>query len=298
MISFSNSERFAQLDAADRERLEVLTKLDQFEPGEQVLEAGRPSEWLSIICTGGLDLRLPGPGGTDITVARLSAGDIYGELEAFAELPAGLRHVAREPTLVRACPKDPLKQELRAHRPLATGILFAYCRSISEKIRAANDSLSVVRARHPALPPPDGGGRGGHLSTDEMSWLSVLGQPGEAAPHTTLVREGDATRSFYVIESGEVEVRKAHDGADDLLLTRLGAASPVGIMSFLDGRPRSASVVTGDAPVRYVVVDSHALETSLKVNFTVAFRFLGTMCRILGRTFAETADQIAQAGRS
>jgi signal-transduction protein with cAMP-binding, CBS, and nucleotidyltransferase domain len=165
MISFSNSERFKHLEAADQERLETLVKLDQFAPGEVVASAEKPSEWLSILCNGKVEVRVPGPHG-EIVLATLKAGDIYGELETFAKLPEGMRLVATAETLVRACPKNPLVQELRAHRKLAVGLLFAYCRSISEKIRQANDVLVRERAQSPntSLPPPARGTRPPHLT--------------------------------------------------------------------------------------------------------------------------------------
>ncbi len=294
MISFSNSERFAQLDAVDCERLEVLTKLDQFAPGEEVLAAGRPSEWLSIICAGAIELCLPGPDGREVLLARLGPGDIYGELETFADLPPGMRHVARGATLVRACPKGPLKQELRARRTLATGLLFAYCRSISEKIRAADDQLAALRALHPTAPPSGSStARASHLTDEERAWLSLLGQPQALPAETTVVREGDQTRSFYVLEAGEVEVCKAAPDGRQLALARLGPGDLFGMLSFLDGRPRSASVTSTAAGVHCIVIDASALDKALTVSFTVAFRFLGTLCRILGRTFSETAGQIA-----
>lgn len=288
MISFSNSPRFAHLEAADLERLEALVKLDQFAPGEVVASAEKPSEWLSILCSGALELRISGTQG-EVALATLGPGDLVGELETFARLPAGLRLVARDETLVRACPKNPLVQELRAHRQLAVALLFAYCRSISEKIRQANDVLVGLRARTPntSLPPPARTQRAPHLSGDEQQWLAMLGRNLEAGAGETVVSEGDGTRSFYVIEAGEARVRRGEH-----VLADLGPGDMFGFMSFLDGQPRSASVVTGEGPARFTVIEGDALHRALGMNFTVAFKFLATMCGILGRTFVETAVSV------
>jgi len=46
MFSFSTSEKFAALDAKDRDRLEALSKLDEFEAGREILISGHAGEWL------------------------------------------------------------------------------------------------------------------------------------------------------------------------------------------------------------------------------------------------------------
>lgn len=296
MISFSTSDRFAHLSAEDRDQLEVFTKLDQFAAGEVVHEAGAASEWVGIVCSGALRLEVPGRAGR-VPVVRLGPGDLYGELETFASLPAGSRLVADVDTLVRVCPKNPLKQELRANRNLAVGLLFAYSRSMSEKIRQANGALAMLKVGQPSVPPPSRSARGDrppHLKPDEVGWLSMLGRRQASEDGEVIVREGDTTRSFYVIEQGQVEVRRG-EGVDALALARFGPGDLFGILAFLDGQPRSASVVTVDGPATFTCIAEGAVDSALKVNFSVAFRFLGTLCAVLGRTFADTAEGIVRA---
>lgn len=288
MIAFSKSERFAVLDERDRDRLDALAKLDEFEDGEEVSASGKPSEWLCLIVAGGVDLRGRGPDG-EITLARLQPGDIFGELETFADLPDGVRHLARGKTIVRAIDKHVLKHELKVHRSLASGILAVYCRSISEKVRAANEVLSQERPSGSAPPAPE---RPPHLSVEEVAWLSVLGHAVEAAQGEAVVREGDTTRSFYVVKKGALEVRKKVLGGEDRTLATLGPLDVFGIMAFVDGKPRSASVVAS-APVSLSRVESDVLDRAAQLNFTVSFKFLGTLCSVLGRTYRDTVHSIA-----
>ncbi|HEY2031130.1 MAG TPA: cyclic nucleotide-binding domain-containing protein [Myxococcales bacterium] len=289
MIAFSKSDRFAVLDERDRDRLEALAKLDEFDDGEEVAASGRPSEWLSLIVSGGVDLRGKGRSGGEITLAHLQPGDIFGELETFADLPDGVRHVARGKTVVRAIDKHVLKHELKVHRSLASGILAVYCRSISEKVRAANEILSQERLSDPLLPPAE---RPPHLSVEEVAWLSVLGHAVEAADGEAVVREGDTTRSFYVVKKGALEVRKKAAAGEDRTLATLGPLDVFGIMAFVDGKPRSASVVARSA-VHLARVESDVLDKAAQLNFTVSFKFLGTLCSVLGRTYRDTVHSIA-----
>src|SRR5438067_952562 len=225
MFAFAISERFDKLDRKDRDRLEALSKLDEFSAGDEILVAGRHSECIYLIASGGVDLRAKTKSG-DLTLAQLGPGDLFGEVEPFAEMPEGVRHVAREGTIVRAIEKNPLRHELLAHRELATALLAVYARSISEKLRAAND-VAVRLSPRPGIsrpPPPEsgGGGRAPHLSEEEAAWLAVLGQELEVAPGETVVEEDEKTRSFYVVQRGELEVRKHLGPGENRTLAGLG----------------------------------------------------------------------------
>lgn len=299
MFAFVTSERFNVLDAKDRDRLEALSKLDEFKAGEEILVSGKTGEWLYLIAAGGVDIRAKGASG-EITLGSLGPGDIFGELEAFADLPPdSVRHLARVDTIVRAVNKHPLKQELKTHRSLASGLLAVFCRSISEKVRSANDVAIRLSPPAPGLSrPPAAYGpkdRPPHLNEEEAAWLAVLGQKLAAGEGEVVVSEGDTSRSFYVIEKGDMEVRKRAEGHPDKTLARLGARDMFGFMSFVDGKPRSASVVAVQ-PCELAKVEPDVLEKATHLNFTVSFKFLGTLCGVLGRTYRDTANAIlAQA---
>jgi CRP-like cAMP-binding protein len=296
MFAFVTSERFNVLDAKDRDRLETLSKLDEFKPGEEILVSGHSGEWLYLIASGGVDIRAKGKSG-EIILCQLGPGDIFGEAEAFADLPEGsLRHVARGDTIVRAVNKHPLKQELKTHRSLASGLLAVYCRSISEKVRAANEVAIKIGPQsglsRPPAPASAAAGRPPHLTEEEASWISLLGQEVAANEGETIVVEGESSRSFYVIAKGRMEVRKkTKPGEPDRTLATLGDRDMFGFMAFVDGKPRSASVVAV-SPATLSKVEPDVLEKATHLNFTVSFKFLGTLCSVLGRTFRDTANAI------
>jgi len=298
MPAFSTSERFSLLEPKDRDRLDALSKLDRFDAGQEILVNGKGNEWVYLIAEGKVEIRAAGGAG-EVVLGELGAGDLFGELEAFADLPAGtLRYVAAADTIVRAVNKHPLKQELKSHRSLASGLLSVYCRSISEKVRLANEVAVKLAPPPPGIsrppPPAQAGGRASHLTEEEAAWIGVLGQKLAAAEGETVVTEGETTRSFYVIENGEMEVRKRAANRPDLALARLAARDMFGFMAFVDGKPRSASVVAV-APSQLAKVDPEMLEKATHLNFTVSFKFLGTLCAVLGRTYRDTANAIRAA---
>ena len=290
--AFATSERFAHLDRKDRDRLEAISKLDEFEPGEEILAAGHPNDSLCLVVSGLIEVRAKTRRG-EVVLCQLRPGDLFGEVEAFATMPEGVRYIARDDTIVRAIPKNPLRHELLAHRNLAVGLLHSYSRSISEKLRAANEV-----AVHPEA---GAGGRGGapaesaerspHVTEDEAAWLALLGRELSASPGQPVVEEGDATRSFFLVREGELEVRKKLSGGKERTLARLGPRDLFGFMAFVDGKPRSASVIAATS-VQLARVDPDALEKATHLNFTVGFKFLGTLCGVLGRTYGETVRRV------
>ena len=119
----------------------------------------------------------------------------------------------------------------------------------------------------------------------------MLGQKVAASEGEVVVSEGDTSRSFYVIEKGDMEVRKKAAGGPDRTLATLGTRDMFGFMAFVDGKPRSASVVAV-TPATLSKVEPDVLEKATHLNFTVSFKFLGTLCGVLGRTYRDTANQI------
>lgn len=297
MHAFATSERFATLDAKDRDRLEALCKLDAFSPGTEILSSDTPGDWLYLIAAGDVEVRAKTPSG-EVVLGDLRPGDLFGELEGFAHLPDGVRHVAREDTIVRAIPKNPLKQELRQHRSLATGLLSVYARSISEKVRSASDVAARFPAPQSSRPPQahqpgaQNGplGRPPHLTLEETVWLAVLGQSLEVQPGEAVVSEGETSRSFYVVERGLLDVKKKTP-AGEVTLAQLADGDLFGFMAFVDGKPRSASVVA-QSVCQLTRVEPDALQKATQLNFTVGFKFLATLCGVLGRTYRDTAVKV------
>jgi CRP-like cAMP-binding protein len=289
MHAFATSERFAHLDRKDRDRLEAISKLDEFVPGQEILAAGHPNDSICLVVSGLIEVKAKTRRG-EIALCTLRPGDLFGEVEAFATLPEGVRYVAREDTIVRAVPKNPLRHALLAHRNLAVGLLHAYSRSISEKLRAANEVAvsQEISAEGRGAAPVE---RSPHVSEDEAAWLALLGQELSAAPGEAVVEEGDATRSFFLVREGELEVRKKVSGGKERTLARLGPRDLFGFMAFVDGKPRSASVFAA-TPAQLAKVDPDALDKAIHLNFTVGFKFLGTLCGVLGRTYGETVRRL------
>ncbi len=79
------------------------------------------------------------------------------------------------------------------------------------------------------------------LPDDDLDRLATLVEPVRVAAGESLLREGDAGDSLFVIAAGEVDVVRG-TGVDELPLARVGPGSIQGEMSLLESRPRNATV--------------------------------------------------------
>lgn len=85
-------------------------------------------------------------------------------------------------------------------------------------------------------------GNGG-LSDSAMEYLHAGGSETSYADGNTILHRGDPGRAFYVITSGEVEIRLANSSHGVLTLARMGVGASFGEMSLIKGDPVSADVV-------------------------------------------------------
>jgi CRP/FNR family cyclic AMP-dependent transcriptional regulator len=93
--------------------------------------------------------------------------------------------------------------------------------------------------------------------------------------HTVIINEGERSDSLFVILDGKVKVYVAEPGGREMIIGFLGAGEYVGEMA-LDGRPRSASVMTVD-PTTCSVVTHATLRTAIAADPDVAMNLIATL---------------------
>ena len=103
----------------------------------------------------------------------------------------------------------------------------------------------------------------------------------------TIVLQGDEGSCMYVIQDGEVEVVRSHDGTT-VRLAILGPGDIFGELSLFGNGRRSATVrALGD--VRIVTVDRNTFMRRVQEDLTLAFRIFQTMAARLNSMNAELA---------
>lgn len=90
------------------------------------------------------------------------------------------------------------------------------------------------------------------LLPEDIRALSARGVVRSFPKNTIIVTEGDETNSLYIIVSGRVKVFLSNDAGKEVVLGTQGPGEYFGEMA-LDGRPRSASVMTVE-PSQFAVI--------------------------------------------
>ncbi|NIR27734.1 MAG: Crp/Fnr family transcriptional regulator [Gammaproteobacteria bacterium] len=91
---------FADLDEAERRRLEGRCTWRRYRPGETVLERGSESREVLFIVQGAVNIVDVSLSGREVAYATLMAGDCFGELSAIDGQPRSASVVATENTLL------------------------------------------------------------------------------------------------------------------------------------------------------------------------------------------------------
>lgn len=117
-----------------------------------------------------------------------------------------------------------------------------------------------------------------HLSglTDPMvRELAERGQVRSFPKNAVIINEGDKGESLFVILSGRVKVYVSDDDGREMVLDIHGPGDYVGEMA-LDGRPRSASVMTLE-PTTCSIVTREDLRAAIAANPDVAMSLIATL---------------------
>jgi len=100
-------------------------------------------------------------------------------------------------------------------------------------------------------------------------------------PGAVLFREGEAGDFMYVIQSGEVEIRRSI-GEVERVLAVLPAGEFFGEMALINQRPRSATAVVR-RPSRLLVIEPRTFEAMIRGKTEIAVRMIRTLAGRLER---------------
>jgi CRP-like cAMP-binding protein len=133
---------------------------------------------------------------------------------------------------------------------------------------ATNKQLLAVLA---AVPLFEG------LSRRQLKQIADLAEVASFMAGATLVKEGDAGDSFFVILTGEAKVR-----VKGRTVNRAIPGDHFGEISLLDGGPRTASVVS-ETPMTVLLIERTAFQKLLRKDPSLSMQLLKSMARLVRR---------------
>lgn len=111
------------------------------------------------------------------------------------------------------------------------------------------------------------------LNDQEIGVLSTVLKAKEFPVGATVFKEGEEGQSLYIIHKGEVKACKTSPEGDLLTLMLHKDGDIFGEMAFLDGKPRSASIVA-IADTRTYILDKDDFETLIDNHPRLMYKIL------------------------
>jgi len=111
------------------------------------------------------------------------------------------------------------------------------------------------------------------LTDEELSVLSTVIRRQDFKLGETVFKDSEDGQSIYVLKKGEVKACKTAPGGELFTLTIMKDGDIFGEMSFLDGRPRSATIVAV-SDIETYVMDKADFETLVDTHPRIIYKIL------------------------
>lgn len=121
------------LSGAQLKNLAEWTEVTAFEPGETVVRQGEAGDSLHLILEGSAEVRR-----ANRRLAQLSAGQFFGEMSLFDELPRSADVVALEPSKMAVLKK----WEFWGFAASEPNVILNILAEMSRRLRAANEAIA------------------------------------------------------------------------------------------------------------------------------------------------------------
>lgn len=118
------------------------------------------------------------------------------------------------------------------------------------------------------------------LSEDELAAVSKIVKRKDFKLGETVFRDSEDGNSLYIIKKGEVKACKTAPDGELFTLTLMKDGDIFGEMSFLDGRPRSATIVAISDLETYVL-EKNDFDTLVESNPRMVFKLLKNIIFII-----------------
>src|SRR5574340_40106 len=118
------------------------------------------------------------------------------------------------------------------------------------------------------------------LSDEELSAVSKIVKRKDFKLGETVFRDSEDGNSLYLIKRGEVKACKTAPDGELFTLTLMKDGDIFGEMSFLDGRPRSATIVAISDLETYVL-EKNDFDTLVESNPRMVFKLLKNIIFII-----------------
>ncbi len=294
-------------------RLSRFARVEGFFTGDYVFHAEDRSMDFYVVKEGRIEIRKDTPFGPQI-LGELTQDQIYGEMNFIDRTQRSSDAVAFEPSACYIFSFSALDQMMDEDKEMAVGLHWAFWRSLSEKVRDANEQLKLFFQEDAKR----GSGRKRvegkremqqvtvksedkvdlfkerGLSAAEMKLLATFSSEERFNEGSTMFREGEKGDKLYIVLDGRVRISKFIPGVGEEALAVLDRGDFFGEMALIDEKARSADAKAHEGDATVLSIDRATLNEILSMDPHASLQFLNLLCRMISRRLREINDKIVQ----
>jgi CRP/FNR family cyclic AMP-dependent transcriptional regulator len=294
-------------------RLSRFVRVDHLEAGEYVFREADRSMDFYVVKDGRIEIRIDTPFGPQI-LGALTFDHIFGEMNFIDRTHRSSDGVAVETSDCYTFSFSALDQMMDEDKEIAVGLHWAFWRSLTEKVRDANEQLKLFfqeDAKRGAGRKRAEGTREMQqvtvksedkvdlfkergLSAAEMKLLATFSSEERFREGSMIFREGEKGDKLYIVLDGRVRISKFIPGVGEEALTVLDRGDFFGEMALIDDKPRSADAKSHEGDATVLSIDRATLNEILSMDPHASLQFLNLLCRMISRRLREINDKIVQ----
>jgi CRP-like cAMP-binding protein/tetratricopeptide (TPR) repeat protein len=294
-------------------RLSKFVRIDGFVSGDYVFREDDRSMDFYVVKDGRIEIRKETPFGPQI-LGHLGPDQIFGEMNFIDRIHRSSDAIANESSACYTFSFSALDQMMDQDKEMAVGLHWAFWRSLTEKVRDANDQLKLFfqedAKRGSGRKRAEGKRevqqvtvksedkvdlfkeRG--LSAAEMKLLATFSTEERFREGSMIFREGEKGDKLYIVLDGRVRISKFIPGVGEEALTVLDRGDFFGEMALIDDKARSADGKAHEGDATVLSIDRATLNEILSMDPHASLQFLNLLCRMISRRLREINDKIVQ----
>ena len=294
-------------------RLSKFVRVDDVPEAAYVFREEDRSMDFYVVKMGRIEIRKDTPFGPQI-LGTLGIDHIFGEMNFIDRTHRSSDAVAVEQSACYTFSFSALDQLMDEDKQLAVGLHWAFWRSLSDKVREANEQLKLFfqeDAKRGAGRKRVEGTRETQqvtvksedkvdlfkergLSAAEMKLLATFSSEERYREGSMMFREGEKGDKLYIVLDGRVRISKFIPGVGEEALTVLDRGDFFGEMALIDDKVRSADAKAHEGDATVLSIDRATLNEILSMDPNASLQFLNLLCRMISRRLREINEKIVQ----